>query len=71
MAVLKLSVRVKKIHETAERTMKKPISHRFKVVHTPSSVRRGAKMVKARMVAVGKRTLRRAVPFRMALMIYK
>ncbi|OMO53280.1 hypothetical protein COLO4_36791 [Corchorus olitorius] len=37
-------------------------------LHLPSFVRRGAKMVKARMVAVGNRTLSLAVPLKIAFM---
>lgn len=67
LAVRKLSVNEKNTHEAAKRAKKKPMIQRSKRVHWPSLVRRGAKMVKARMVAAGKRTLRRAVPLRIAL----
>ena len=69
MAVLKLSVIVKNTQEAPRKIRKEPISQRLREVHWPSLVRRGAKMVKARMVAVGKRTLSLAVPLRIALMI--
>ena len=64
-------MKVKKTQEDAERTTKVPINQRFKAVQTPSLVRRGAKMVKARMVAVGNSTFRRAVPLSIELMTYK
>ena len=58
------------MQEAAEMAKKKLISQRLKVVQVPSLVNRGAKMVKARMVAVGNRTFRRAVPLRTALITY-
>ncbi|KAL3532897.1 hypothetical protein ACH5RR_006418 [Cinchona calisaya] len=62
VAVRKLSVNEKNIHDAADRAKKKRMSHFSKFSHLPSFVRRGAKMVNARMVAVGNKTLRRAVP---------
>lgn len=66
----KLSVTEKKTQEEDEIAMNIPMSHRFSVLHLPSLVRRGVKMVKARIVAVGKRTLRRAVPLKTVLSTY-
>jgi hypothetical protein len=43
---------VKTTQEAAERAHKTLINRRFKVVHMPSVVGRGAKMVEARIVAV-------------------
>ncbi|KAF4363024.1 hypothetical protein G4B88_031558, partial [Cannabis sativa] len=68
---LVLSVKVKNTHEAAHRATNDPISQRFKESQTPSFVNKGANMVKARMVAVGNKMLRRAVPLRIALETYK
>ncbi|KAL3528258.1 hypothetical protein ACH5RR_012914 [Cinchona calisaya] len=62
VAVRKLSVNEKNIHDAADRAKKKRMSHFSKFSHLPSFVRRGAKMVNARMVELGNKTLRRAVP---------
>ncbi|KNA12896.1 hypothetical protein SOVF_121330 [Spinacia oleracea] len=60
----------KKMQETEQSAQKLPINHLSKLLQLPSFVRRGAKMVKAKMVKLGRRTLSLAVPLRMALRIY-
>lgn len=60
-------MKTKKRHEAADRAKKAPISHWLRLSHLPSLVRMGAKMVKARIVAVGSRMLSLAVPLRIML----
>lgn len=60
----------KNTQDAERRKMKEPISRLLRAVQAPSLVSRGAKMEKARMVAVGNRTLSLAVPLSIALITY-
>ena len=66
----KLSVSEKKMQEAAQSEMKTIVSHLFMVLQWPSFVNRGAKIVKPRMVAVGRSILSRAVPLRTKFRMY-
>lgn len=58
------------MQEMEETAMKTAINQWLKLVQWPSLVRMGVKMVKERMVAVGRRMLSRAVPLRIMLSMW-